>query len=235
MRLVFICGLHRSGTTLLENYLFANFSVSALRAPVPENEGQFLQDVYKPAKNYGGPGKFAFNQAMQADLRELCDYSNYATRLLESWSRHRVGTSQFLLEKSPPNLTKIWWLRRVFPDAIFIVWTRDPRAVSAATLKWSKTNLDDLLQHWNTAYTLARADIDENTVTMRYEDFCESPEDCIRKSGIGELLERRSIPLPLPHRFSNVTNSNNAYIKLFQNLNTPTVGVWEHFGYDITN
>jgi hypothetical protein len=233
-RMLFICGLHRSGTSLLEQYLFANFSVSALRSPVPENEGQFLQDVYKPAKNYGGPGKFAFDQTMQNDLEELSDYSSYATRMLKSWSRHTVGQGSFLLEKSPPNITKIWWLRRVFPDAIIIVWTRDPRAVSGAKLKWSNTSLEELMQHWDAAYTLAVKDIDDETITMRYEDFCESPDECIQQSGIADFLQRRSNPLPLPNRFSSITDSNSEYIKLFENK-TILGGIWEKFGYDTSN
>lgn len=231
-RLIFICGLHRSGTSLLENYLYANFSVSSLRGPVKENEGQFLQDVYKPAHYYGGAGKFAFSKTMQDDLRILNDYSSYATRILNSWTQYTVGTGSFLVEKSPPNITKIWWLRKVFPDAIFIVWTRDPRAVSGATLKWSKTSLEELMQHWSTAYSFAKDDIDDKTIRMRYEDFCNSPEHCLEQSGIAELLPRRPVPLDLPNRFATISNSNSEYIQLFENR-IVLGGAWDSFGYDL--
>lgn len=57
-QLVFIGGLHRSGTTPVANWVAAHPQVSAFReAGVPENEGQHLQDVYEPAARYGGPGK----------------------------------------------------------------------------------------------------------------------------------------------------------------------------------
>src|SRR5579862_6352520 len=64
---VFLCGLHRSGTTLLFRMLrehpemtgFANNKVATEWTPL-EDEGQFLQGVYPPALCYGGPGSFAF-------------------------------------------------------------------------------------------------------------------------------------------------------------------------------
>lgn len=60
-RPVFICGLHRSGTTLLHDYLCAHYSVSFFQsAKVPENEGQFLQDVYMAERPFGGPAPLPF-------------------------------------------------------------------------------------------------------------------------------------------------------------------------------
>lgn len=231
-RMIFVCGLHRSGTTLLEHYLYSHFEVAALRAPVPENEGQFLQDIYKPAHHYGGPGKFSFSKKMQQDLIELTNYKDYASRLLECWSRYSVGTGKFLLEKSPSNITKIWWLRKIFPDAVFLVWTRDPRAVSGATLKWSKTSLIELIQHWSTAYSIARDDIDSLTIIMRYEDFCISPENCVEQSGITKFLTRRPEPLDIPERFRHISNLNLKYEALFDNIIVKG-GIWEYYGYKI--
>lgn len=229
-RLAFICGLHRSGTTLLEQYLYSHFEVKALRAAVPENEGQFLQDLYKPAFHYGGPGRFAFSQKMQDDLRALTDFDRYSAKILRSWSKHTVGEGSVLLEKSPPNITKMWWLRKVFPDAIFIVWTRDPRAVSGATQKWSKTSLEELMQHWNAAYSIAKDDINSDTIVMRYEDFCVSPESCLEKSGIEHFLKRREKPIELAERFSTISNTNERYIRCFDDIIIGD-GVWEDFGY----
>lgn len=215
---------------MLEQYLFSRFRVMALRAPVPENEGQFLQDIYKPAYHYGGPGKFAFSKEMQEDLVDLNDFASYAPRMLKSWSEYAVGDGSYLLEKSPPNITKIWWLRRVFPDAVFIVWTRDPRAVSGATLKWSNTSLEELMQHWSVAYSFAKQDMDANTITMCYEDFCASPELTLERSGLPEILTRRSNALEIPQRFQSISNTNYRYLKGFNGK--PSAGeVWEEFGY----
>jgi hypothetical protein len=61
-RLVFVCGLHRSGTTPLTRCLADHPQVSGFRGTgVPEDEGQHLQDVYAAAAAFGGPGGFAFD------------------------------------------------------------------------------------------------------------------------------------------------------------------------------
>ena len=228
---IFICGLHRSGTTLLENYLYHNYSVASLRANVPENEGQFLQDVYKPAFHYGGPGKFAFSNKMQNDLANLTDYSLYKMKMEKSWFQFKQGEGDWLLEKSPPNITKMWWLRRVFPDAYFILWSRDPRAVSGATQKWSKNSLPELMMHWNVAYSQALNNVDSKTFILRYEDFCENPQQAIKNSGIDKILGKRSKPISENNRFSSIINSNQKYLMMHE-CKSYGFGVWRRFGYD---
>ena len=60
-RLVFVGGLHRSGTTLFAKLLTGHPDVSGLsNTGVWEDEGQHLQDVYPPAAEFGGLGRFAF-------------------------------------------------------------------------------------------------------------------------------------------------------------------------------
>jgi hypothetical protein len=230
-RMIFVCGLHRSGTTMLEQYLFSRFEVSGLRANVPENEGQFLQNVYKPAFYYGGPGKFAFSRKMQEDLILLDNYTDYRSKITSSWAKYCVGQGDFLIEKSPPNLTKIWWLRQVFPDSLFIIWTRDPRVVSGATQKWSRTSLEELMMHWSTAYQIAKNDLKGvNYFLMSYERFCQSPDQCLEESGILKYLTERRLPLKLDPRFEEVKNSNSKYINAFKEK-IMSGGSWEYFGY----
>lgn len=55
-RLVFVCGLHRSGTSPLYRALAAHKDVSAL-----PKEGQTLQSIYPRARDLGGPGRFGFD------------------------------------------------------------------------------------------------------------------------------------------------------------------------------
>ena len=58
-RLLFVGGLHRSGTTLLADLIAAHPSTSGFaNTGVPADEGQHLQDVYPAARAYGGPGRF---------------------------------------------------------------------------------------------------------------------------------------------------------------------------------
>ena len=58
-RLLFVGGLHRSGTTLLADLIAAHPLTSGFaNTGVPADEGQHLQDVYPSARAFGGPGRF---------------------------------------------------------------------------------------------------------------------------------------------------------------------------------
>lgn len=228
---VFICGLHRSGTTLLERMLTARFDLSYLRADVPESEGQHMQSVYRPAHHYGGPGRFAFSRAMRDELADLGEAEACRDRILSDWSRFVVGDSPTLLEKSPPNLTKIPWLRQVFPNSRFVIMARDPRAVSAATQKWSKTSLPELMMHWNVAYSQAMQDFsDTDCILVRYEDLTADPQHEIdRILGFLRLMPRQD-PQALEDRHSDIRNSNARYVDHHDGTRYG-MGAWDQFGY----
>ncbi|MBN9890473.1 sulfotransferase family protein [Salipiger abyssi] len=232
-RFVFVGGLHRSGTTLLERTLAARYELSYLRATVPESEGQHMQSVYRAALHYGGPGKFAFSSTMRADLEKLDDLKDCRGRIIQDWSRFVVGDSPVLLEKSPPNLTKIAWLRKVFPGSRFVIMTRDPRAASAATLKWAHTSLDELMRHWDAAYTQAMADFsDADCILLRYEDLCADPEaELTRVAGFLNLTPRTDIQ-EVESRHLTLRNSNAKYIELHEGARYGA-GIWDQLGYEL--
>ncbi|MEM7667785.1 MAG: sulfotransferase [Pseudomonadota bacterium] len=231
-QLLFICGLHRSGTTAIEEYVSATYEVSYLRAPVPENEGQFLQDVYPAAALHGGPGRFAFHAEMYPAPPEPAEAAVCRDRLLSAWGDYVQGDAPTLSEKSPPNLTKIPYLRAIFPGARFLVVARDPRAVAAATQKWSNTSLEELMLHWTVAYGAAIEALGDDCHVLRYEDFCEDPMGAFAKAGLDGGLTRRATPLPVPERFARLENTNAKY---YDRHSCPRYGpgAWAHFGYDL--
>ncbi len=236
-RPVFICGLHRSGTTLLHDYLLAHYNVSYVQsAKVPENEGQFLQDVYMAERPFGGPGSFAFYPQMQfAPVKNPERAQRTGKRLLAQWNSWAIGDSPVLLEKSPPNIVRIPYFRSLFPNARFVVWTRDPRAVSMSTRKWHKLPVSQLMAHWNTAYMKAFQDIGDDCILVRYEDFCEDPVGTTAKIAAFCDLDKRTEPLPIADRFSAVRNSNDKYIAEFPKRYSTRnlIRAWEYFGYPI--
>ena len=230
-RLVFVCGLHRSGTSLVEQMLVSQLDLSCLRMRVPENEGQHAQTVYSPALAFGGPGRFAFSDDMQRELKSLNDFDEHRKTILSDWAPFMVGSSTTLIEKSPPNLTKIWWLRKVFPGARFVIVVRDPRAVSGATQKWSQTSLEELMMHWHVAHSLALKDISANDcVTIKYEDLVASPDEVLNR--IAQFLEAAWRPkqLPIADQYKKLLSSNDKYIAR-HSCRFYGKGVWDDFGY----
>ncbi|WP_121971331.1 sulfotransferase [Leptolyngbya sp. BC1307] len=150
---VFVCGLHRSGTSLLFKCIGEHPDISRFKdTGVPEDEGQHLQSVFKPASTYGGWGKFGFNK--NAYLTEasslVCDRNK--ARLFSEWQKFWDLEKTLLLEKSPPNLIRMRFLQAMFPNSYFIVLKRHPIAVSYATQKVNKKSIYSLIEHWLVCY-----------------------------------------------------------------------------------
>ncbi|HZU46961.1 MAG TPA: sulfotransferase, partial [Mycobacterium sp.] len=112
-------------------------------------------------------------------------------RLLEAWTPYWDTSKRVLLEKSPPNLIRMRFLRALFPAARFIVVVRHPIAVSFATRKWSRTSIDSLLRHWVSAHEHLVEDSLHvgRTAVVRYEDLLADP---------GSELDRLFAFLSLP-------------------------------------
>ncbi len=183
-RIVFLAGLHRSGTTLLARLLGAHPEISGFSGTgVPADEGQHLQSVYPPAKVYGGPGRFGF--APEAHLTELDPRVSQETAetLFAQWAPHWDLSRPLLLEKSPPNLLKTRFLQALFPGAAFVVVLRHPIPVTLATAKWRRTRrYHRLLEHWLRCHELFAADRErlERVHVLRYEALVREPEAVLR-------------------------------------------------------
>ena len=206
---MFVGGLHRSGTSLLTRCLAQHPLVSGFEGTgVPEDEGQHLQTVYRPAKDFGGPGRFAFDP--QARLTEdsplVTDESR--RRLMDEWGRFWDMTKPVLVEKSPPNLVRGRFLEALFPDARLVMMQRHPLAVAYATQKWSRTSLRSLIRHWLAAHEAFEEDLPRlrHVQLVRYEDFIADPAATL-EAVYGFLgLE------PVPAGFDIRADANDAYL-----------------------
>ena len=182
MPLLFIGGLHRSGTTMLGRLLADNPDVTGLSdTGVVEDEGQFLQDRYPTDVVYGGAGRFGFDAEAHMTEESPLATEETAGRLIEAWSPYWRDGARWRLEKSPANLIRSRFLQALYPDARFIFITRHPVAVTLAVRKWAQTSVYPLLHHWLHCHRLLREDLPfiRSYSLISYEQLSRSPKETI--------------------------------------------------------
>jgi Sulfotransferase family len=223
-RLVFVCGLHRSGTSLIERCLAAHPDVSGfVGTGMPENEGQHLQTVYPPAHRYGGAGLFAFREdAALTEASPLATAGN-RDRLLREWGRHWRPGAAVGVEKSPPNLIRTRFLQALFPDAVFVAVLRHPVAVAGATRKGRRRLLTyrRLVQHWVVAHSILAADAPHvrNLQVVRYERFVADPAAHLDRLFAAVGLAPAGVAEPVRK------DVNDAYLRRFATRRNPLVAL----------
>jgi hypothetical protein len=227
--LVFVGGLHRSGTTPLAGALASHPQFSGLtETGVSENEGIHLQDVYPPIRRYGGMGRFAHDERAHLTEASPLAVPEGAQRLLRAWEPYWDLTRDHLVEKTPSNLVMGRFLQALFPDSAMVVVVRHPVVVSLATTKWTprvvsrngrvRTGLPALVSHWVRAHQLLREDTPHlrRLHVLRYEDLIEDP--------VGQLArvqEHLGLATPIPSDTLRPGRSDR-YAQQWQALRTGT-------------
>jgi hypothetical protein len=177
-RHAFVCGLHRSGTSLITRSLARHPDISGFaNTGAIEDEGQFLQSVMKLEKEYGGVGRFGFDPRTHLTEASPLNTRDNAKKLLAEWSRHWDMSKPVLIEKTPSNLLRMRLLAALLPGSSFIIVTRHPVAGALATVKWTEGNIFSLLSHWAHCYRIARADaaLLPRVLWTSYEAFVANP------------------------------------------------------------
>lgn len=178
---VFVCGLHRSGTSVLgRNVARFEGCTGFKNTGATEDEGQFLQDIYPVAAKLGGPGRFGFDQRAHRTEESSLLTADNVRRLHQSWHAHWDNNKQICVEKTPANILMTRFLQEAFPNSYFVVIRRHPVAVSIATQKFWKINrtaLHRLLYHWLHCYDLFARDKShlKHVYELTYEDYVQNP------------------------------------------------------------
>lgn len=212
---VFIAGLHRSGTSLLHRILSSHEDISGFHnTGVPEDEGQHLQTLFKPAIKLGGPGRFGFNEEAYMDEYHKLAKNSSSEKLWKEWSKFWDLEKEKLLEKSPPNILRTRFLQKLFPKTSFIIILRHPVALAYATKKWSKTNVISLIKHSLLCYETVLKDVVqlESFYVLRYEDFVSDPSYYI-----GDILNEIGLSSQFGFDIEVKKNVNDKYFEMWEN------------------
>jgi hypothetical protein len=176
---VFVCGLQRSGTTMLYRYLGEHPAVSALEGTArATNEGQHNQTVYPADEDHSKGGRFAFRpEARMTEDSPLVTEAN-RRKLFDEWARYWDTSAEVLLEKSPPNVIRTRFLQAMFPNSSFIAILRHPIPVTLATSRWGTVKPHRLMRHWLKAHRFLVEDAPHlrRLHVIRYEDLVADPD-----------------------------------------------------------
>ena len=177
----FVCGLPGSGTSLVGRNIARMENCTGFKnTGVFEDEGQFLQDVYAVASEYGGSSRVGFDaRAHRTENSDLLTATNVA-KLKASWEEYWEADKAICVEKTPENLLMTRFLQAAFPDSYFIVIRRHPVPVSLAGRRWkiNLTSLDTAFRHWLHCHGLFEGDRKylKRVCELRYEDYVEDQD-----------------------------------------------------------
>lgn len=227
---IFVGGLQRSGTTLLARLLASHSQATGLSGtPTPEDEGQFVQDVFLDDHQMGAQGwrhsgrsmKWAYHPEAHLVAADAVDRPQAAERLQESWGQYLSDASaQYFVEKSPSNVMRTLFLQEVFPQAKFIIITRHPVVQALAVRKWGTLrmraglDLGRIIEHWLTAMECFREDAPllRNAEIVTYEDLVARPAQTMR--AVHKFIGLDDEPLPL----NDIADRSTPYFDYWKSL-----------------
>lgn len=189
-RMVFLGGAPRSGTTFLQLLLFASghFATSQETHLFPA----FLGRLDERWRAFLGRGQTHRNVGLPAVISRLRFdelLRDMAAAVMNEISTRQPGAG-WTVEKTPENVLAWPLIKRLFPDARFIVLVRDPRAVVASTVAarswagdWAHRDVSAITDAWlrSLKATLALEEAHPETIRVTYEGLSANTPAVLRE------------------------------------------------------
>jgi hypothetical protein len=145
-----------------------------------EDEGQFLQDVYAVASEYGGSSRCGFDPRIHRTESSDLLTPEKVGRLRATWHSYWDNSKSIFVEKTPENLLMTRFLQAAFPNSYFVVIRRHPVPTGIGGQKWTVniTSLHMMFEHWLHCHRLFEEDRKylKHVYELRYEDYVENPD-----------------------------------------------------------
>ena len=224
---VFVVGLPRSGTTLIEQILASHPQISGL-GELPDIERRLRRTVPEP---FGDEHFFDHLQKLSPEVSH-----EQAKKYLATVSG-RGGTKARAIDKMPHNFLVLGWIAMLFPKARVIHCKRDPMdvCVSCYTHHFSEAHAysndlrtlgkyhrsyERLMQHWSEVLPIT-------ILNVRYEDVVANIERASRKMIAYLNLDWDKSCLDF-HRNKRVVQTPSQW-QVHQPIYDSSVGRWQNY------
>jgi tetratricopeptide (TPR) repeat protein len=208
---IFIVGMHRSGTTLLEQLLAGHSEIT----DGGESSAFLLQ--LKRATNW--PGELTSQLTRKL---EFADLSSVADGFTEA-STWRLESTQYFTEKQPSNFLLTGFILKAIPNAKIIHLVRDPISTCFSNLR-TLFNLEcgysydqnevadyfywyrDLMAYWHRQFP-------DKILDVAYQSLVSQPEESMQKICSYLNLEYQNSMYDLGNRKNNVATASAVSIR----------------------
>lgn len=229
-RPIFVMGLPRSGTTLVERIIAcvpgvaSAGEVKALSAAI----GQAARRMNAAGPQGGDPVAAMLSRSVEI----IRSYRAAITR----WS-----VAHSVIDKTPANYLFAGFIRAAFPDAKIICLRRNPMDSCYALYKTLFANdypftydLGEIAQyyvHWNSLITKWEATLGDAWLTVQYEDLVREPEPMMRR-----IITHCDLPwddrcLRFYDLGTPVTSASAGQVN--RPLYADSVGMWKHYAREL--
>ncbi|GMT45767.1 MAG: hypothetical protein IEMM0006_1599 [bacterium] len=187
---VFIFGLPRSGTTLLQRILMANPEIASASEP------WILLPFLYARKQTGILAEYSHNVAYLAindfinnlPNKEVDYYKELEGFVSSLYAKYCINNEKYFLDKTPPYLYIIPEIIKTFPNAKFIFLFRNPVQILSSVMNtWGNGGFDTLYRWIDNLFSgpklLAEGFLMSSgkSIGIRYEDLIREPDKTVKK------------------------------------------------------
>jgi len=229
-QMIFVVGMPRSGTSLIEKIISSHLRVAAL------GETQIVESCLS-----------ARCQANDIDMERLPASNKFNPELLDAIAGdfHQYVAQQLpdknnylrFIEKTPFNFKWIGIITRLFPEARIIHIKRDPldcclscymqNFADALSFSFSLKGLAHYYQNYKKLMTHWTSVLPDKILEIQYESLVHNPEPHTRK--MIDYCGLEWDPQCLRHYESNALSATASYEQVRQPIYTSSVGRWRHY------